>query len=165
MFTSLSLPLSLSPSPLSTSLVFPTVVECIYLTHSGRGGGLQPLSANSSHNSHQSACFISTSLSLSLSLSIPSLHFFVCPMVLEYIPSHLTQVEVVVSNPSQRIAVTTHIDQLIRAVLMQMRMNFTTPLAKANDPQSQREVMDLGKKLTSCLVTVSGELLAFISRG
>ena len=50
------------------------------------------------------------------------------------------QIEVVISTSSQRVSVKPHIDQLLRAVLMQMRMNFTTPLAKANDRQSQDEV-------------------------
>jgi len=50
------------------------------------------------------------------------------------------QIEAVVSAPSQRVSVTPHINQLLRTVLMQMRMNFTTPLANANDPQSQQEV-------------------------
>ena len=50
------------------------------------------------------------------------------------------QIEAVVSTPSQRVSVTPHINQLLRTVLMQMRMNFTTPLANANDQQSQQEV-------------------------
>ncbi len=58
------------------------------------------------------------------------------------------------ANPGQRVAVTPHVDQLLRAVLMQMRMNFSTSLAKASDAQAHQEVMELGKKLTSCLVTV-----------
>ena len=73
-------------------------------------------------------------------------HVCVCMHVCAYTDSmshdsHVPpQIEVVISTSSQRVSVKPHIDQLLRAVLMQMRMNFTTPLAKANDRQSQDEV-------------------------
>ena len=59
------------------------------------------------------------------------------------------------STPSQRVSVTPHINQLLRTVLMQMRMNFTTPLANAYDPQSQQEVrwwgVDMGGWVGVCM--------------
>lgn len=50
------------------------------------------------------------------------------------------QIEAVIVNPSQREAVTSHVDQLLRAVLMQMRMNFSTPLTEASTPETLQEV-------------------------
>ena len=37
-------------------------------------------------------------------------------------------------------ALVPHVDHLLRAVLMQMKITFTTPLATANDPESQQQV-------------------------
>ena len=34
----------------------------------------------------------------------------------------------------------THVDQLLRAVLMQMRMNFSTPLTDASTPETLKNV-------------------------
>ena len=38
-------------------------------------------------------------------------------------------------------AVVLHVDHLVRSVLMQLKMTFTTPLATATDPQSQQQVL------------------------
>lgn len=43
-------------------------------------------------------------------------------------------------NPSQRPAVTSHVDQLIRTVLMQMRMKFFAPLSNTNDKDALLQV-------------------------
>ncbi len=47
-------------------------------------------------------------------------------------------------NPSQRPAVTSHVDQLIRAVLMQMRLNFSTPLSNTDNKKALLEVRRIG---------------------
>ena len=63
----------------------------------------------------------------------------------------LLQIEAVVVNPSQREAMDTHVDQLLRAVLMQMRMNFSTPLTDASTPETLKAV----RTSTTSNITVS----------
>ena len=45
-------------------------------------------------------------------------------------------------NPSQRDAMSAHVDQLLRAVLMQMRMNFSSPLSEASTPESLKQASE-----------------------
>ncbi|XP_064399412.1 cytoskeleton-associated protein 5-like isoform X3 [Halichondria panicea] len=69
----------------------------------------------------------------------------------------IKQIEAVIVSPSQRPAITPHVDQLLRALLLQMRVNFSSPLTNASDSDSQKEVMDDAKMLTSCIVKVLEE--------
>ena len=63
---------------------------------------------------------------------------FTAPCNIAY--DSILQIEAVIVNPSQREAMDTHVDQLLRAVLMQMRMNFSTPLTDASTPETLKEV-------------------------
>eukprot|EP00731_Ephydatia_muelleri_P025903 Em0018g3a len=62
----------------------------------------------------------------------------------------LKQMEVILSSEDQRSALVPHVDQLLRAVLMQMKLNFTTQFAAASDTA--------GKRLTACLVSVFSQV-------
>lgn len=66
----------------------------------------------------------------------------------------LKQVEVILSSDDQRPALAPHVDQLLRAVLMQMKLNFTTQFAAASDSEAKKVVTATGKRLTACLVGV-----------
>ena len=50
------------------------------------------------------------------------------------------QIESTMVNPSQRPAVTSHVDRLIGTVLMQLRMKFSTPLASTDDKEVLTQV-------------------------
>ena len=54
------------------------------------------------------------------------------------------KLEAVILNPSQRDTMSPHVDQLLRAVMMQMRMNFSTPLTEASTPERLKEVCCVG---------------------
>ena len=45
-------------------------------------------------------------------------------------------------NPSQRPAVTSHVDQLIRTVLLQMKIKFAASLASADDTDNMMHVRE-----------------------
>jgi cytoskeleton-associated protein 5 len=69
----------------------------------------------------------------------------------------LKQIEGVVANPRYIPALVPHVDHLLRAVLMQLRITFATPLATASDPQSQQQVMEHAKRLVSSVVALFSE--------
>ena len=52
----------------------------------------------------------------------------------------LRQMEGVISNPRYIPTLVPHVDHLLRAVLMQLKITFTTPLASADNPESQQQV-------------------------
>ena len=52
------------------------------------------------------------------------------------------QVEAILSSEDQRSSLATHVDQLLRAVLMQMKMNFTTQFAAASDSEARKVVSE-----------------------
>jgi cytoskeleton-associated protein 5 len=66
----------------------------------------------------------------------------------------LRQMEEILSKTEHVSIVTVQVDQLVRAILMQLRMNFTTQLQQSSTQEERSEVMHLGKRLTSCLLTV-----------
>ena len=70
-----------------------------------------------------------------INYTLSFIYMYVCPL--------LVQIEAVIVNPSQREAMDTHVDQLLRAVLMQMRMNFSTPLTEASTPETLQKVCQL----------------------
>nr|WAW84822.1 CKAP5/XMAP215 [Halisarca dujardinii] len=75
------------------------------------------------------------------------------------------QMEGILSKPEHLKFVSVQVDQLIRAILMQFRMNFTTQLQEASSSEDQNEVMQLGKRLTSCLLaTFSRQKYASVAR-
>ena len=55
-------------------------------------------------------------------------------------PPALYQVEAILSSEEQRAVLLPHVDQLLRAVLMQMKLNFTTQFAAASDSQARKGV-------------------------
>ena len=61
------------------------------------------------------------------------------PMYILHTHTHM-QLESVMTSPSQRVTMKPHVDQLIRSILMQMKMNFSAPLTNASDPQALQEV-------------------------
>ena len=52
------------------------------------------------------------------------------------------QVEAVLSSEDQRSSLATHVDQLLRAVLIQMKINFTTQFAAASDSEARKGVSE-----------------------
>ena len=67
------------------------------------------------------------------------------------------QLEQVAKSSEQHQLLKTHVDQLLRSVLMQMRMNFSTNLARASSPAEQEQVMELGRHLTAVMDAVFSE--------
>ena len=60
-------------------------------------------------------------------------------------PPALYQVEAILSSEEQRTVLLPHVDQLLRAVLMQMKLNFTTQFAAASDSQARKGVSVWGR--------------------
>ena len=71
----------------------------------------------------------------------------------------LSQIEQIVAE--QRPLLLSHVDQLLRAILMQKRITFTTQLSSASTPEGYTEILNTSRTLASILVQVfSDESLA-----
>lgn len=66
----------------------------------------------------------------------------------------LAQIEGIVTSSEQQSILATHIDQLLRAVLMQKRINFTTHLSMATSPEDYQRVLDMSRTLAGVLTQV-----------
>ena len=65
-----------------------------------------------------------------------------------------SQLDSIATSPDQQQLLKPHVDQLIRSVLMHMRINFTTNLSRAATPVDQKQVMEMGRHLTAVMDTV-----------
>ena len=76
------------------------------------------------------------------------------------------QVLNITESSEQFPLLTPHVEQLLRAVLLQMKMNFTSSLPKASTPEALDKVMELGRKLTAILngVFSQSELASVVSQ-
>ena len=52
----------------------------------------------------------------------------------------LFQIEVILTKPEQKAVMCSHVDQLLRAVLMKMKANFSAPLANADSLEARNKV-------------------------
>ena len=63
----------------------------------------------------------------------------------------LSQIESLICSPEQHTELKKHVDQLLRTVLMQTRMNFTSNMNEAVTPEDKQRVLTLSQTLARVL--------------
>ena len=64
----------------------------------------------------------------------------------------VSRLEVLITTPDHHKTLTPHVDKLLKSVLMQLRINFTTNLPRSVTPQDNRNVQELSRVLSRVLM-------------